>query len=200
MTIVHPRRISVVGTTGAGKTTLARQIARWLEIPHVELDALYWGPDWTPAPVQVFRVRVADAVKEDAWVVDGNYSRVRNMVWERAQMAIWLDYTLPVILWQLIRRTLRRSIGQDQLWNENRESLYRALFSRESIVLWALKTYRRRRKEYSALFEETAYAHLNVVHLPSPRSARAWMAALQTTGMSQSSCLVDRELGGNHSV
>lgn len=178
MTAVPPGRISVVGTTGSGKTTVACQIARRLEIPHVELDALYWGPDWTPASLQVFRGRVADAVSEDAWVVDGNYSKVRDIVWGRAETVVWLDYKLSVVLWQLTRRTFRRAIGQEELWNGNRESLRQALFSRDSIILWALKTYRRRREEYPALFEGPTYAHLTVVHLRSPRSPHAWVEGL----------------------
>jgi len=178
MTAVPAGRISVVGTTGSGKTTVACQIAQRLEIPHVELDALYWGPDWTPASLQVFRDRVAHAVSEDAWVVDGNYSKVRDIVWSRAETVVWLDYKLPVILWQLTRRTLRRAIGQEELWNGNRESLRRSLFSRDSIILWALKTYRRRREEYPALFEGPAYTHLDAVHLRSPRSAHAWVEGL----------------------
>jgi len=182
VTTEYAYRLSVVGTAGSGKTTLACQIADQLEIPHVELDALYWGPEWSPAPLQLFRARVTDAVQEERWVVDGNYSKVRDIVWGRAETVIWLDYELPVILWRLVRRTLRRSIKRHQLWHGNRESLSRALFSRESIVLWALKTYRRRRREYSALFNEATYSHLNMVHLQSPQAVRAWAAALEVTG------------------
>jgi hypothetical protein len=115
---------------------------------------LHWGPDSTPVPLQIFRARAVDAVSGDAWVVDGNDSKARDIVWNRAEMVVWLDYTLPVILWQLTRRTLRTSIGQEELWHGNRESLCRALLSRESIILWALKTYRRRRRWYPTLFEK----------------------------------------------
>ena len=110
------RRISVIGTSGSGKTTTASQIARRLGIPHVELDALHWEADWTPATLDVFRKRVAQALGGDAWAVDGNYSKVRDIVWNRADTVVWLDYGLPVILWQLVHRTLRRSLTQEELW------------------------------------------------------------------------------------
>jgi len=168
------QRVAVVGTTGSGKTTLAGHIARCLGVPHVELDALYWGPDWTPAPVDLFRARVDRALSGDAWVVDGNYSAVRNIVWNRASAVVWLDYVLLVVMAQLVWRTFRRGITREELWHGNRESLCRSLLSRDSILLWALRTYRRRRREYPALFNRPEYAHLAVVHLRSPRAARAW--------------------------
>lgn len=183
MTSGRAWRFSVVGTTGAGKTTTARRIAQRLEIPHVELDALYWGPEWSPASLPVFRTRVADAVRDEAWVVDGNYSKVRDIVWRRADVVVWLDYELPVILRQLVCRTLRRCVRQEELWNGNRETLREAFFSRKSIVLWALRTYRRRRKEYSALFQGSDYAHLSLMRLTSPRSTRRWVANLTPSRM-----------------
>ena len=61
------QRIAVVGTTGSGKTTTARWISQRLGLPHVELDALHWDPDWTPAPPDVFRERTARALSGDIW-------------------------------------------------------------------------------------------------------------------------------------
>jgi adenylate kinase family enzyme len=74
------QRISVVGTTGSGKTTLARQVAQHFQIPHIELDALHWEPSWTAALPQVLRNRVTEALSGERWVVDGNYSAVRDIV------------------------------------------------------------------------------------------------------------------------
>lgn len=177
--IERNRRIAVVGTTGSGKTTLAKQLAGRLAISHVELDALHWGPDWTPVPLEVFRERTALALSEEAWVVDGNYSAVRDIVWSRADTLVWLDYALPVILWQLLWRTLRRVVTREELWSGNRERFLAQFFSRDSLFLWALRTYPRRRREYPALIERPEYAHLAVVHLCSPRAARAWMSSLR---------------------
>ncbi|MBU0490401.1 MAG: hypothetical protein KKB13_00995, partial [Chloroflexi bacterium] len=91
---------------------------------------------------------------------------------------VWLDYSLPVILWRVVWRTLRRTLTREELWSGNRETLRQALFSRESIVLWSLQTYRRRRREYPALFARPAYAHLTIVHLRSPQATRDWLSSL----------------------
>ncbi len=173
------RRISVVGTTGCGKTTLARQISQRLAIPQVELDALFWGPDWTQSPVEVFRERIAQALSGDAWVVDGNYGRARGAVWSRADTVVWLDYSLPVILGRLTWRTMRRIFTREELWSGNRETFSAQFFSRDSLFLWALRSYPRKKREYALLLRTPEYAHLATVHLCSPRAAREWLEGLR---------------------
>lgn len=173
-----PRRIAVVGTSGSGKTTLAHKLALRLGLPHVELDALHWGPNWTPAPRKEFRKRTERALGGAAWTTDGNYSAVRDIVWRRADTIVWLDYALPVIMGRVTKRTIRRFVTQEELWNGNREQFWDAFYSRDSIIWWALRTYRRRRREYPALFSMPEYAHLNVVHLQSPRAAGEWLNRL----------------------
>ena len=173
------RRIAVVGTTGSGKTTLARQLSQRLAIPHVELDALHWGPNWTPFPIEVFRERTARALSGENWVVDGNYSKVRDIVWGRADTVVWLDYALPVILGRLAWRTLRRIFAREELWSGNRERFWTQFLSRDSLFLWALHTYQRRRREFPALFNQPEYAHLAVVRLRSPRAVRDWLLSLR---------------------
>lgn len=173
------RRIAVIGTTGSGKTTLARQLAERLGYPHVELDALHWEPNWTEAPLDLFRARTAHALAGDTWVVDGNYSKVRDIVWSRADTVVWLDYSLPVIMWRLVQRTFRRIFTREELWSGNREHLHSQFFSRDSLFLWALGTYRRRKREYPVLFQQPEYAHLRVVPLRSPRETNAWLENIE---------------------
>jgi adenylate kinase family enzyme len=164
-----------VGTSGSGKTTMAARLAEGLGLPHVELDAIHWGPGWTPLPVEEFRRRTAEALAGEAWTTDGNYSRVRDVVWSRADTLVWLDYALPIVLWRVIWRTLLRVVRREELWGGNRENLRASFLSRDSIILWALKTYHRRRREYPILLRRPEYDHLQVVHLRSPRQARRWL-------------------------
>ncbi|MBD0346905.1 MAG: adenylate kinase [Coleofasciculus sp. Co-bin14] len=171
------QRISVVGTSGSGKTTLAGQISQRLAMPHIELDALYHEPNWTEAPTDVFRKRVEQALSGDGWVVDGNYSKVRDLVWSRADTVVWLDYPLPLIMRRILWRTFQRVVKQEELWNGNRET-WQTTFSRDSIILWVLQTYRRSRKEYPLLFKQPEYAHLKVVHLRSPKITHTWLLSL----------------------
>ncbi|HET89697.1 MAG TPA: adenylate kinase, partial [Chloroflexi bacterium] len=138
------QRILVIGTTGSGKTTMAHRLSRRLGLPHIELDALHWGPDWTPVPLPEFRASVQEALSRESWMTDGNYSKVRDITWGRADTIVWLDYPLPVILGRLLRRTLRRVCHREQLWSDNRESFQAQFLSRDSLFLWALQTYRRR--------------------------------------------------------
>ena len=92
---VSMRRVSVVGISGARKTTLARRLAAALEVPHVELDAIFHQPGWTELPVEEFRERVRLELAAEGWVVDGNYTAVRDLVWAAADTVVWLDRPDP---------------------------------------------------------------------------------------------------------
>ncbi len=169
------QRILVVGVAGSGKTTCARRIATSRAIPHIELDALHWQANWTPVPVELFRQRVSAALMTPAWVVDGNYSKVRDLVLSHADTFVWLDYPLPLTLWRLLRRSVTRAYSQEELWQGNRESWRTQFFSRDSLFLWALKTYRRRQREYGRLMDDPAFSHLRAYRLRSPRQTEAWL-------------------------
>jgi len=175
------QRISVVGTTGSGKTTTAREISKRLQLPHVELDALYWAENWTGVPEEEFQARVRAAAAGERWVIDGNYSRIRHLVWGRAETVVFLDYGFLRVFWQLFQRTIHRSIRREELWSGNREEFRKSFFSRESILLWMLQSYHRRRRQYPGLFQKPEYAHLHVVHLKTPKMRDEWLASLPST-------------------
>jgi adenylate kinase family enzyme len=176
-----PTRIAVVGTSASGKTTLARNIAAATGIPHVELDSLHWEANWTEATDEALRERVERALQGAAWVTDGNYSKVRDLIWPRAEILVWLDYPLPVVLNRLLKRTLRRIVVREELWSGNRETIRGFLFSRDSLFLWVLQTYRKHRRTYPALLKQPEYSHLRLVHLRSPRAANAWLSHISGT-------------------
>ena len=171
-------RVVVIGTTGAGKTTLARQIAKTLDLPHIELDAYRHGPNWTETPDDVFKEQLRQALRGDAWVADGNYRVVRDVVWTKATTLVWLDYPIYVVMWRLWWRTLRRTIFRERLWNGNRESFRQHFFSSRSLFLWALQTHWRRRQTIPPALAQPEYNHLKVVHLRSPRAANKWLKTL----------------------
>jgi adenylate kinase family enzyme len=172
------RRVNVIGTSSSGKTTLARELARRLELPCIELDVLNWEANWQAAAPEAFRARTSAAIAADAWVVDGNYSAVRDLVWARAEAIVWLDYPLRTILWRYALRTQRRLRSGEELWpgTGNRERLANVL-GREGLLWWILSTYRRRRREYPQRL--AANPRLRAIRLRSPAEAAAWLAELE---------------------
>jgi len=176
--LAPPRRISVVGTCGSGKTTVGREIAARLGIPFLELDALAWLPEWVSRPTEELRSLVEERTRDPAWVVDGNRGVVRDLVWTRADTVVWLDYPFRRVFTQLLRRTILRVVCREELWNGNRESWRTSFFSRDSILLWAIRTHRRRKREYPELLARPENAHLTVIRLRSPAETRRWLATL----------------------
>ncbi|MDP9763173.1 adenylate kinase [Deinococcus enclensis] len=167
------KRVIVIGTTGSGKTTFARTLAGTLGVPHGEQDAWYHQPGWVPAPLASFRARVAAFTAGPAWVMDGNYSKARDIGWAHADTLVWLDYPGQVVFWRVLTRTLRRVLGRQELWNGNRETVRGAL-SPEGPVRWFFRTHWQRRRDTPA--QAAAYPHLRLVRLRTPREAAAWLA------------------------
>lgn len=167
-----PRRVIVIGTSGSGKSTLARQLAELWQLPHAEQDAWNHQPDWQEARLEVFRAQVQQFTAGQAWVMDGNYSKARDIGWARANTAIWLDYSGWVVFWQLLRRTLRRMYRREELWNGNREDP-RTLLSKKGILAWFFKTHWRNRRRIPQALAQ--YPHLQVIRLQSPRQRDEWL-------------------------
>ena len=162
------RRVAVVGTSCSGKTTLARRIAALYGIPHIELDAIYWGPNWKPSDIDEFRNAVEIETANDSWVVDGNYSKVRDIVWGRATHLIWLNYPFATVFCRAIVRTVRRVFGREELFSGNRETLRLAFFDTDSILWWVIRTHHRRRRGYRKLIDDGHFPHLRVIEIQKP--------------------------------
>lgn len=171
-------RVAVIGTSCSGKTTLARTLATTLNVPHIELDAIHWLPNWCPRPLAEFRQLTQGAVAAERWVLDGNYSRVRDIVWQRATVVIWLNYPFRVVFWRALCRTLRRVLTQEELFAGNREGFRQSFLSTNSILVWVITTYHRRRRDYPQLFKQPEHAHLEIIELGSPCEAERLVAEL----------------------
>ena len=168
-------RVNVKGISGSGKTTFSRELAERLGVPYLELDAIHHGPNWTEANADELQARVREfmAGAPDGWVIDGNYSAVRDLVWARADTVIWIDLPRAVVMRQLLARTFGRVISRRELWNGNRES-FRFLLNRDdSIVRWAWTQHRKYVDRYTAAAGDPANAHLTFVRVRSRAEARA---------------------------
>jgi adenylate kinase family enzyme len=176
------RRVAVFGTTGSGKSWVAERLSARTGLRVIELDALYWGKDWQGAPVELFRHRVERETRDDGrdgggWIVVGNYDQVRDLVWRPADTLVWMDLPFALVMWRLLRRTIGRALTREDLWGTgNRESFVRTFFSRDSILLWAIKTHRRNRKRFAVECGLLAQDK-TIVHLRSAREVESFVAA-----------------------
>jgi adenylate kinase family enzyme len=171
-------RISVVGGSCSGKTTLSRRLAARLGVPHIELDALHHGPNWDEAPAELLQQRVREALAEapDGWVVDGNYhGKIGRLVLDQADLIVFLDPPYHTVLRRSLWRTFSRAITGYELWNGNRET-FRHAFSKDSIILWVIRTHRPLRAKMAERLAEN-----EVVHLRSPREVESWLQSIHAT-------------------
>jgi adenylate kinase family enzyme len=172
------RRVSVVGNSGCGKSTLAKVLAARLGVPYIELDSIFHQPRWAELPREEFRARVEALAAGDAWVIDGNYSAVRDLVWARADTVVWVDLERPLVMRRIVARTVRRAVSRQVLWNGNREpwSNFLSLNPERSIIIWAWTQHAEYRARYAEAMADPALAHLTFVRLRFPGEIRAFLS------------------------
>jgi len=170
------RRIVVAGASGSGKSTLARGIADRLDLPYTEIDSLYHGPGWTERASFAEDVRAFAAGEQ--WVCEWQYDVGRPILLARCDLLVWLDLARRVTMWRVVRRTVRRRLRREVLWNGNREgSLWRILVDREQIIRWAWTSYPRAAERVSAAQAERP--DLVIVRLGSATEVARWLASLR---------------------
>jgi adenylate kinase family enzyme len=174
---MRPRRVHVIGTSGSGKTTVAGTIADKLGIRHIELDAIHWQPGWTELPEDEFNQRVKEAIEEGDWTIDGNYSAVRQLIWERVDTIVWLDMPFIPVFLRVLWRTIRRFVTREELWNTNTENIG-SLIGKYSMPLWVIQTHKKRRDEYPPLLADPALVHVDIKIFKSLREVNAWIESL----------------------
>jgi adenylate kinase family enzyme len=165
------RRISVVGNSGSGKSRLAAELAATLGAPHLELDGVIHQKDWVDLGAEEFRRQVSEMVADSSWVIDGNYTQVRDLVWGRADTVVWLDPARRTVMRRVIMRTLARVLTRRELWNGNREN-WRDVLScdpNRSLVAWAWIEHRRYQTTYHAASLNPAWARLTFVRVRDER-------------------------------
>jgi adenylate kinase family enzyme len=175
------RKVAVIASaSGNGKTTVGRELARRLDVPFVELDALVHGAGWVDIPDDELRAKVEAIVVRDGWVIDGSYQvKLGDLVLRAADVVVWLDLPMRIWLSRLIRRTARRIVLREELWNGNRESLRGAIWGRESLFVWALRSQFRRRREWPR-----ALSPYTVLRLRKPAEVEAFLRALGSSSPS----------------
>ncbi len=174
-------RVNVVGTSGSGKSTFAKQLATVLDSQYIEMDRLYHGPNWSEAEPEVFRERLVDVTSGERWVLDGNYhSKSWDIKWSRATAVIWIDPSFTLNLWQAVTRAAHRAWTQQELWpgTGNRETFRKSFLSHDSVVLWTITSYRRLQRRYTDAMRNPPYSHLNFERLRGRRAVAKFLGAL----------------------
>jgi adenylate kinase family enzyme len=164
------RRIVVVGSSCAGKSTLGERLAGLLGVPFVELDALHWKPGWQESTDEEFVPKLAAATESDGWVVAGSYHRVATkVVWPRAQTIIWLDLPLPLTLARIVRRSWRRWRRKELLWGTNTEKFWSQfkLWDSTSLITFSIRNQRRKHDLYLGAMSDPQWSHARFVRLRS---------------------------------
>lgn len=177
------QRINVVGTSASGKSTFARQLAQQLGLAYIELDDLFWLDDWQQSQDQDFFRKIQYAIDQapHGYVIDGNYTRTIPIKWASIDTVIWIDLPFHLNVYRAIKRALQRTITRQRLWpGSNNHEHWRSLFTRDSIVWWMIKTYRKNRRHYTQLMHDPRYTHIHWVHLTTPHAIRQFLTNLSS--------------------
>lgn len=172
------KRIIIPGAVGAGKTTLAKQLSKKLGIPHVEVDHIFWLPNWKQRPVEE-RIKIAkEKLSGDKWIVCGNHSWLKEIMWDRADTVIWLDYSFWRCLFRVLKRAACLIYTKKEICGGNKESFSRLFFSKGSILVHLFTKYGKFKKRYSAMMTSSDFKHINFIRLKSPRETEKWLEKL----------------------
>lgn len=167
------QKILVAGSIGAGKTTLAQDLAVALDLPFAEIDALYHGPNWTKRPQ--FESDLDQFTSQNSWVTEWLYPQVRPLLAQRADTLIWLDLPLPVVLYRVTTRTLRRWWRLETVWAGNREPApWKILWDKSNMIRWSWASRHQVPQEIPKL--RAQYPDLQIVRLRSRRDAQLFLA------------------------
>ena len=172
-------RIIVIGVTGSGKSTLASKLAQKLNYPYIQLDKLFWKPNWQHTPDNEFIAKIENAIQSDNWVIDGNYTRTNYITWAKADTIIWIDLPFYQTLYQNVSRSLKRALLQYELWEGtgNKES-FKRMFSKDSIVLWLFKTYKPQKARTEERMISKEYKHLKFHRLRSHKEIAEFLKSI----------------------
>jgi adenylate kinase family enzyme len=173
------RRINVVGTSGSGKSTFSRQLADVLKYPYIEMDALFWKPDWEQSTDKEFFAKLEKYLQQTTWILDGNYSRTTNIKWKEVDTVIWLNYSWQRTVYQSITRAIKRSLFKQTLWAGNKESFKKSFFSRDSIILWMLQNYHRQQQQYLMNMNDPQWRHIQFIRISNSKHAKQFLQQLQ---------------------
>lgn len=167
--LIQFERINVIGTSGSGKSTFARELASVLDLPFFEMDRMYWKENWRAAADDELFQEVRDVTSRQRWIIDGNYTRTIPEKWKHVQLVIWIDLSFVRTVFRVTKRAIHRSFTRQELWpgTGNYETLRQSFMSKDSVIWWAISTHHRNRNKFRELFKSREYSHIRFLRLDS---------------------------------
>ena len=174
------KRLIVIGTTGSGKTTLAKKIAEKLNCPHIQIDSLFWKPNWQEATDEELFAKIEEAVSQESWVLDGNYTRTNHLTWPKADTVVWVNFPFWLTFYQNFTRSFKRALTREELWEGtgNKES-FGKMFSSDSILVWLFRSYGPQLKTNVEKMNDPQYSHINFHRLRSRKEIRNFLKSIK---------------------
>lgn len=172
---INAKKINIVGTSGSGKSTFSKRLSTMLSREYIEMDALFWNENWSCPSEDVFLSRLKIALEKSEWILDGNYSNTIPVKWKNIDMVIWLDFSFSRTFFQALKRAITRIFTKEELWAGNKETFKKTFLSKDSILLWTIKTYKRNRIQYEMMMLSEQYSHIRFIRLLSPKDCSEYL-------------------------
>jgi adenylate kinase family enzyme len=176
----EPNRILVIGTAGSGKSTLANNISNKMHLKRIELDELNWRPNWDNrqiSDIEGFKADVSNAIREDDWVATGGYLSVRDLLWERANVIIWLDLPFLTVFMRVVLRSLRRAISGRETFAGCKEN-FGDLFAIDKPIRWSIHSFHERRASFEKMAKDHRFSDTLIYRCRNPKMVQNCYYAL----------------------
>jgi adenylate kinase family enzyme len=173
------KRVVVIGTTGSGKTTMAKRVAEAIGCTAFDIDDFHWQPGWVERMPEEMIELFREALKADKWTLAGNHSRTRDFTWAQADTVIWLNYSFWVVFPRLLWRTIKRVVTKEEVMPGCVETFQSQFLIKDSLLVWFFQTFWKRKKEYPEIINQDKYQHLTVLEFKHPRQAKRFLLGLQ---------------------
>jgi adenylate kinase family enzyme len=166
------RKVLVIGSGGAGKSTFAKELGKILDIEVIHLDSLYWNPGWVETPKAEWKAVVEGVVAQDSWIMDGNYSGTLDLRFAACDTVVFLDIDRLTCLWRVIKRAVK-------YWGRSRPDMAQGCPERLSLefILWIWNYKKRTHPKIVSRLEENSQGK-EIIWLRSGAEVERFLAGI----------------------